>query len=635
MPVFVVAPREHPAVDQQRVRVRAPTRGDRDRRRGQVHGDRCEALLGGSIAQLAGEIGAPCEHGSLVGQRQRKQATRSDRNDGLRHRNRNRHRARRRGSVAELSQVVCTPRPDGPIATQRKRMARSGRDARDLSERTDRHRRRAIRHRAVAELAERVVAPGTHRAIGEHGEREGAHAFLACSDRARRAEAGYGLRRRTIDRRAVAELAVAIAAPAPDLAVGPDRQRVAEADRQRGYIGQSDHVDRIAANVERAVAELAVAVAAPGAQRTVGAQADRIRTATAHPRQCHARIRANRKQRPGRRHRTGRVEHAHAEHAAVVGKRDIGDRERRARRACDRREIHAVGAALPLVGQGTAVCENGEGCARARRRGHCLRLLRDHRLHRQRNHGQERCAAARRAGGVGRAHPEARAVVHGLRNEGNRGRCFAGDVGEVASAAGALPLQGLYDRRGRCGAEHHALVLDRLDVDRLVHDPRRGRLHQQPCGAAVLEDAAEARHARCVERVVVRERDMRDQDLRVRLAGQYEPVAQPLVSDLRIVRCKAERLDTEERETAFERGLVVRLVDDVHRVVAARDADPREGGRRCPYRVAVVFGDELLPAVTACVGLDQEGTLSGWELCRVERHRQRDRHAERSAVRRQ
>src|SRR5262249_50879219 len=122
------------------------------------------------------------------------------------------------------------------------------------------HRHRAIlRLRTVdAELADIVLAPAAHHPARVERARE----LVAGAELLRRRQARDRRRRAVVAVGAVADLAVAVLAPALDRLIGEHRARVRRAERDllRGRDAGDLHGH---AAVARAVAELALIVAAP------------------------------------------------------------------------------------------------------------------------------------------------------------------------------------------------------------------------------------------------------------------------------------------------------------------------------------------------------------------------------------
>ena len=141
-----------------------------------------------------------------------------------------RARAHRRGRVADVAalddDVECRADGDRVAAVHAR-----DREPRRRPDDEDARRERPRAHRAVAELAFVVLAPAHHADLGDHRAR----VILAGRDRRHAArEAAHVDRRRTLRRRAVAELAAGVESPALDAAGRRQRAGVREARRDRG-----------------------------------------------------------------------------------------------------------------------------------------------------------------------------------------------------------------------------------------------------------------------------------------------------------------------------------------------------------------------------------------------------------------
>src|SRR5262249_37190280 len=153
------------------------------------------------------------------------------------------------------------PAFDRAGAHERAAVGIAGADRNDsASEPGDGGRGEVAGRRAVAELAVVVLAP----AFDAAGTREGARMGVPAGDRGHSAEAGNGHRREAVGPRAVAELSAVVVSPALDAAVAHDRASVVVAAPDCGHPAcEAGHSDRGGAAHSRPVAELAVPVVAP------------------------------------------------------------------------------------------------------------------------------------------------------------------------------------------------------------------------------------------------------------------------------------------------------------------------------------------------------------------------------------
>ena len=144
---------------------------------------------------------------------------------------------------AQLAEAVVAPALGGPVRQQRTRMrcARRDRD-RGAREAAHRHRRRRVGRGAVAQLTVAVVAP----AFGGPVRQQRARMANAGRDRDRVGQAAHHHRRRRVGGGAVAQLTVAVVAPAFGGPVRQQRTRMEPAgrDRDRGGRGRSPTTGR-------------------------------------------------------------------------------------------------------------------------------------------------------------------------------------------------------------------------------------------------------------------------------------------------------------------------------------------------------------------------------------------------------
>jgi len=172
-----------------------------------------------------------------------------------------------RRAVAELAAAVVAPALEERAGRQvRARVAPAERQHPNGAADTDRGRGAAIGRRAVAELAESIVAPALEELADRYarvGVSEGQYL-----DGAAEVDRGRGV---AIGRRAVAELAAAVVAPALEERAGRQvRARVGASERQHpNGAADVDRGRRVAIGI-RAVAELAVFVPAPALEERAG-----------------------------------------------------------------------------------------------------------------------------------------------------------------------------------------------------------------------------------------------------------------------------------------------------------------------------------------------------------------------------
>ena len=210
-------------------------------------------------------------------------------------------------------------------------MIGEGRHRDDAARQTDDvHRRIAVRRRPVTQLTQRVPAPAFHGACAGH--RAGMPESGGHGDDAARQAADIDGRQPVIRQRAVAQLAIAVPAPAFDTAgardgagvQGPCRHRddsARQADDVTGY-GASSAEGR----VTRPVADLSVKVVAPAAEPAGAREPTGMAIAGRHLRQPDRQD----DERGGAAHRAGRPARGHgAILPAVERRRHARDGQRR------------------------------------------------------------------------------------------------------------------------------------------------------------------------------------------------------------------------------------------------------------------------------------------------------------------
>ena len=185
-------------------------------------------------------------------------------------------------AVAQLAVVVVAPALGAPRCGQRTAVVAAGRDGgHAAAQAADLQRRVPGLVRAVAQLAVVVVAPalgaprcGQRTAVGA-AARDGGHAAAQAADLHRRVP---GLVR------AVAQLAEAVVAPALDAPRRGQRTAVDAADRDGGHAAaQAADLYRRVPVEERAVAQLAVVVAAPALDAPRRGQRTAVEAAGCYP----------------------------------------------------------------------------------------------------------------------------------------------------------------------------------------------------------------------------------------------------------------------------------------------------------------------------------------------------------------
>ena len=174
-----------------------------------------------------------------------------------------------RGAVTELALEVQAPAPERAVGLARAGVANPCGDlSHQGAKRAHLHRRGLVARGAVAELAVDVAAPAPQRAVGL--TRAGVEA--PCGDLGHKgAKRAHLHRRGLVDDVAVAKLALEVLAPAPERAVGLARAGVANPCGDLSHQGaKRAHLHRRGLGADVAVAELAVGVAAPAPERAVG-----------------------------------------------------------------------------------------------------------------------------------------------------------------------------------------------------------------------------------------------------------------------------------------------------------------------------------------------------------------------------
>ncbi len=242
----------------------------------------CLAGPGRSVTELAGGVVAPALHAPAVQQRAGVVVARRDGCDAA---GEPRHRDRLQGvrvrAVADLAVRVVAPAHDAAGVQQRAGVIPAGRDGRDAAaEPEDVDRGLAQGARAIAELPVAVVAPtldattGGEGATGIEAERDRCDAVM------QRVDVG---RHEPLDLRAVADLAIAVVAPAHDAAtVGQGAGVVPHGLDVRHAAGQPRHADGRPTVVLRAVAQHAGAVEAPALDAATGRQDAGVHRAGGH-----------------------------------------------------------------------------------------------------------------------------------------------------------------------------------------------------------------------------------------------------------------------------------------------------------------------------------------------------------------
>ena len=244
-----------------------------------VHGNRRQALDGRPVAELAVVIVAPA--GQRPGRIQR---------TGVAAAGINRpydtqpvHDDRRTPidacAIAELAGVVVAPAAHGAVIQKCARVSAAGCQPLDPGEAAHVHRQAPEGGGVVAELAGCVAAPTGRRTIGAAGTGMG----IACRHRSCLRQAAHGHRLRPQVGGAVAKLAVVVASPAEHVAATRHRACVVTTDGD-GLDARCQANDRDGDTPvrARAVAKLAVAVGAPAPDRALAGQETGVGLARRH-----------------------------------------------------------------------------------------------------------------------------------------------------------------------------------------------------------------------------------------------------------------------------------------------------------------------------------------------------------------
>jgi hypothetical protein len=259
--VAVVAPALERASRKVRARVVGSERqqlngaADIDRGRGGAIGRR-------AVAELAVAVVAPAlEERAVRHVRARVVGSERQQPDGAADVDRGRGGASDRRIVAELAVDVGAPALERASREIRARVLRSERQQLDGAADVDRGRGVVISRRAVAELAVGVLAPALEERAVRHVRARVGGSERQQPDGAADVDRGRGV---AIGRRAVAQLAEVVGAPAlEELAGCHVRARVGASERQQPDGAADVDRGRGGATGRRAVAELAVAVVAP------------------------------------------------------------------------------------------------------------------------------------------------------------------------------------------------------------------------------------------------------------------------------------------------------------------------------------------------------------------------------------
>ena len=243
------------------------------------HGNRRQALGGRPVAELAVVIVAPA--GQRPGHIQR---------TGVAAAGVNRpydaqpvHRDRRAPidacTIAELAGVVVPPTAHAPIVEARTAMRAAGGYGSHLRQPVHQDGRAARDRRVVAKLARRIAAPAHRRTVRAAGTGMG----IACRHRSCLRQAAHGHRLRPQVGGAVAKLAVVVASPAEHVAATRHRACVVTTDGD-GLDARCQANDRDGDTPvrARAVAKLAVAVGAPAPDRALAGQETGVGLARRH-----------------------------------------------------------------------------------------------------------------------------------------------------------------------------------------------------------------------------------------------------------------------------------------------------------------------------------------------------------------
>jgi len=238
---------------------------DVDRGRGGAIGRR-------AVAEHAVAVGAPALE-ERAGRHVRARVVGPERQqpDGAADIDRGRGGALGRRAVAELAVFVGAPALEERAGRHvRARVPVTERQQPDGAADVDRGRGGAIGRRAVAERAAAVVAPALEERTGRHVRARVTASERQQPDGAADVDRGRGV---AIGRRAVAELAVDVPAPALEARAGCHvRARVVGSERQQPDGAADVDRGRGGATDRRAVAELAVAVGTPALEERAGRQ---------------------------------------------------------------------------------------------------------------------------------------------------------------------------------------------------------------------------------------------------------------------------------------------------------------------------------------------------------------------------
>jgi hypothetical protein len=251
------------------VRARVPV-SERQQPDGTADVDRCGrgvAIGRRAVAELAVAVVAPAlEERAGCQVRARVEVSERQQPDGAADVDRGRGVASDRRAVAELAVVVPAPALEERAARHvRARVGVSERQQPDSAAYVDRGRGVAISRRAVAELADVVVAPALEERAARHVRARVGASERQQPDGAADVDRGRG---GASGRRAVAELAAAVGAPAlEERAARHVRARMVASERQQPDGAADVDRGRGVASGRRIVAELAVAVPAPALEK--------------------------------------------------------------------------------------------------------------------------------------------------------------------------------------------------------------------------------------------------------------------------------------------------------------------------------------------------------------------------------
>src|SRR2546427_753286 len=169
----------------------------------------------------------------------------------------------------ELADAAAAPRPERAVGLQGNGVIASRGHRRPVCRRADLHRARAPEgHGAVAQLAIKVAPPRPERAVGLQR-----NSVTAARSGRRPVRRRADLRRaRAICGGAVAQLAIKVVPPRPKCAVGLKRTGVNSARSHSRQAGFCFEMNRARAICGRAVAHLSIKVVAPRPERAVNLQ---------------------------------------------------------------------------------------------------------------------------------------------------------------------------------------------------------------------------------------------------------------------------------------------------------------------------------------------------------------------------